>query len=176
MGAILFTLVRIKYFIKTKKAYRTEYHFRLIYWISFSICLQFLAFDTQMLLGTKRFTISPEEYVFATLSIYLDIIYLFSFLLQIMGGGREWCVSPLKAFVLNKLNIQLGFIKLMNQIQLGLSWWITTITFFTIFVRASDLCKQSESHLLFFCFWLCNLVYKLVGFVTMSWHSSCYSP
>ncbi|XP_042263288.1 fas apoptotic inhibitory molecule 2b isoform X1 [Thunnus albacares] len=49
----------------------------------------FLAFDTQLLLGNKRFTISPEEYVFATLSIYLDIIYLFSFLLQIMGGGRE---------------------------------------------------------------------------------------
>ncbi|CAK6955697.1 fas apoptotic inhibitory molecule 2b [Scomber scombrus] len=49
----------------------------------------FLAFDTQMLLGNKRFTISPEEYIFATLSIYLDIIYLFSFLLQIMGGGRD---------------------------------------------------------------------------------------
>ncbi|KAM7401974.1 hypothetical protein PAMP_017251 [Pampus punctatissimus] len=49
----------------------------------------FLAFDTQLLLGNKRFTISPEEYVFATLNIYLDIIYLFSFLLQIMGGGRE---------------------------------------------------------------------------------------
>lgn len=49
----------------------------------------FLAFDTQLLLGNKRFTISPEEYVFATLSLYLDIIYLFSFMLQIMGGGRE---------------------------------------------------------------------------------------
>lgn len=50
---------------------------------------QFLAFDTQLLLGNKRYTISPEEYIFATLSIYLDIIYLFSFLLQIVGGGRE---------------------------------------------------------------------------------------
>uniref|UniRef100_A0A3B4Z269 Protein lifeguard 2 n=1 Tax=Stegastes partitus TaxID=144197 RepID=A0A3B4Z269_9TELE len=49
----------------------------------------FLAFDTQLLLGNKRYTISPEEYVFATLSLYLDIIYLFSFLLQIMGGGHD---------------------------------------------------------------------------------------
>ncbi|XP_074529961.1 fas apoptotic inhibitory molecule 2b isoform X3 [Halichoeres trimaculatus] len=49
----------------------------------------FLAFDTQMLLGNKRYAISPEEYIFATLSLYLDIIYLFSFLLQIMGGGRD---------------------------------------------------------------------------------------
>lgn len=51
---------------------------------------QFLAFDTQLLLGNKRYSISPEEYVFATLSLYLDIIYLFSFLLQLTGGGREW--------------------------------------------------------------------------------------
>lgn len=49
----------------------------------------FLAFDTQMLLGNKRYSISPEEYIFATLSLYLDIIYLFSFLLQILGGGRD---------------------------------------------------------------------------------------
>lgn len=42
-----------------------------------------------MLLGNKRYAISPEEYIFATLSLYLDIIYLFSFLLQIMGEGRE---------------------------------------------------------------------------------------
>ncbi|XP_062255768.1 fas apoptotic inhibitory molecule 2b isoform X1 [Platichthys flesus] len=49
----------------------------------------FLAFDTQMLLGNKRYSISPEEYVFATLSLYLDIIYLFSFLLQIFGNGRQ---------------------------------------------------------------------------------------
>uniref|UniRef100_A0A8D0AXY5 Protein lifeguard 2 n=1 Tax=Sander lucioperca TaxID=283035 RepID=A0A8D0AXY5_SANLU len=55
----------------------------------FSFQSKFLAFDTQMLLGNKRYTISPEEYIFATLSLYLDIIYLFSFLLQIMGGGRE---------------------------------------------------------------------------------------
>nr|XP_033938398.1 protein lifeguard 2-like [Pseudochaenichthys georgianus] len=49
----------------------------------------FLAFDTQLLLGNKRYSISPEEYVFATLSLYLDIIYMFSFLLQIFGGGHR---------------------------------------------------------------------------------------
>ncbi|XP_056129193.1 fas apoptotic inhibitory molecule 2b [Lampris incognitus] len=49
----------------------------------------FLAFDTQLLIGNKSYTLSPEEYIFAALNIYLDIIYLFSFLLQIFGGGRE---------------------------------------------------------------------------------------
>ncbi|XP_056590516.1 fas apoptotic inhibitory molecule 2b [Triplophysa dalaica] len=49
----------------------------------------FLAFDTQLLMGNKQYTISPEEYVFATLSLYLDIVYLFTFLLDIFGYGRE---------------------------------------------------------------------------------------
>ncbi|KAK6319310.1 hypothetical protein J4Q44_G00105210 [Coregonus suidteri] len=49
----------------------------------------FLAFDTQLLIGNKRYTMSPEEYVFATLNLYLDIVYLFSFLLSCFGGGRD---------------------------------------------------------------------------------------
>ncbi|KAM4609765.1 protein lifeguard 2-like [Polymixia lowei] len=49
----------------------------------------FLAFDTQLLMGNKRYTMSPEEYIFATLNIYLDIIYIFSFFLQIFGTKRE---------------------------------------------------------------------------------------
>uniref|UniRef100_A0A667YKE5 Protein lifeguard 2 n=1 Tax=Myripristis murdjan TaxID=586833 RepID=A0A667YKE5_9TELE len=49
----------------------------------------FLAFDTQLLMGNKRYTMSPEEYIFATLSIYLDIIYIFSFFIQIFGTKRE---------------------------------------------------------------------------------------
>ncbi|XP_061759310.1 protein lifeguard 2-like isoform X2 [Nerophis ophidion] len=49
----------------------------------------FLAFDTQLLMGNKRYTISPEEYIFATLSIYLDVVYIFSFFLQIFGTKRE---------------------------------------------------------------------------------------
>uniref|UniRef100_A0A8C8D2T6 Protein lifeguard 2 n=1 Tax=Oncorhynchus tshawytscha TaxID=74940 RepID=A0A8C8D2T6_ONCTS len=48
----------------------------------------FLAFDTQLLMGNKRYTISPEEYVFATLNIYLDIIYIFSFFLSLFGTER----------------------------------------------------------------------------------------
>ncbi|XP_063065673.1 protein lifeguard 2-like [Engraulis encrasicolus] len=46
----------------------------------------FLAFDLQMVMGNRRYTISPEEYIFATLNIYVDIIYIFSFLLQLFGS------------------------------------------------------------------------------------------
>ncbi|EPY86221.1 protein lifeguard 2 [Camelus ferus] len=49
----------------------------------------FLAFDTQLLLGSRRHSLSPEEYIFGALNIYLDIIYIFTFFLQLFGTNRE---------------------------------------------------------------------------------------
>ncbi|XP_020671416.1 protein lifeguard 2 [Pogona vitticeps] len=49
----------------------------------------FLAFDTQLLMGNRRYAMSPEEYIFGALNIYLDIIYIFSFFLQIFGSSRD---------------------------------------------------------------------------------------
>ncbi|XP_021234886.1 protein lifeguard 2 isoform X4 [Numida meleagris] len=53
------------------------------------IFTMFLAFDTQMLMGNRRYSLSPEEYIFGALNIYLDIIYIFSFLLQFFGSSQE---------------------------------------------------------------------------------------
>ena len=50
---------------------------------------QFLAFDTQLLMGSRRHSLSPEEYIFGALNIYLDIIYIFTFFLQLFGTNRE---------------------------------------------------------------------------------------
>ncbi|XP_075409094.1 protein lifeguard 2 [Tenrec ecaudatus] len=49
----------------------------------------FLAFDTQLLMGNRRHSLSPEEYIFGALNIYLDIIYIFTFFLQIFGTNRD---------------------------------------------------------------------------------------
>ncbi|XP_008581157.1 PREDICTED: protein lifeguard 2 isoform X2 [Galeopterus variegatus] len=49
----------------------------------------FLAFDTQLLMGNRRHSLSPEEYIFGALNIYLDIIYIFTFFLQLFGSNRE---------------------------------------------------------------------------------------
>lgn len=46
----------------------------------------FLAIDTQMLIGNKRFKYSPEDYINAALQIYLDICYMFLYILQIFGS------------------------------------------------------------------------------------------
>lgn len=48
----------------------------------------FLAVDTQLLLGNKNLSLSPEEYVFAALNLYLDIIQIFLYLLRILGRSR----------------------------------------------------------------------------------------
>ena len=46
----------------------------------------FLAIDTQLLLGNKRYAFNPEDYVNAALQLYLDISYMFLYILQFAGG------------------------------------------------------------------------------------------
>ncbi|KAL7635118.1 UNVERIFIED_CONTAM: hypothetical protein RMT77_014104 [Armadillidium vulgare] len=50
----------------------------------------YLVFDTQMMLGgNHRNAISPEEYVFAALTLYLDIINIFMYILTLIGYSRD---------------------------------------------------------------------------------------
>ncbi|CAG11983.1 unnamed protein product, partial [Tetraodon nigroviridis] len=48
----------------------------------------FLAVDTQLLLGNKQLALSPEEYVFAALNLYTDIINIFLYILAIIGKAK----------------------------------------------------------------------------------------
>lgn len=46
----------------------------------------YLIYDTQMMLGGKhKLSISPEEYIFAVLTIYLDVIQLFLHIIHLLG-------------------------------------------------------------------------------------------
>ncbi|XP_010001458.1 PREDICTED: protein lifeguard 1 [Chaetura pelagica] len=49
----------------------------------------FLAVDTQLILGNKQLALSPEEYVFAALNLYTDIINIFLYILAIIGRAKE---------------------------------------------------------------------------------------
>lgn len=50
----------------------------------------YIVIDTQMMMGGKhKYSISPEEYIFAALNLYLDIINLFLYILSIVGGSRD---------------------------------------------------------------------------------------
>lgn len=49
----------------------------------------FLLYDIQLVMGGRKYSISPDEYVFAALTIYLDIVNIFMFLLQIFSLTRN---------------------------------------------------------------------------------------
>uniref|UniRef100_UPI00398E62E7 protein lifeguard 1 n=1 Tax=Pristiophorus japonicus TaxID=55135 RepID=UPI00398E62E7 len=49
----------------------------------------FLAADIQLILGRHSVSLTPEEYVFGALIIYLDVINIFLYLLMIIGVGRR---------------------------------------------------------------------------------------
>nr|CAI5839935.1 unnamed protein product [Callosobruchus analis] len=50
----------------------------------------YLVYDTQLMMGGKhKYSISPEEYIFAAINIYIDIVNIFMFVLQIIGHTRD---------------------------------------------------------------------------------------
>ncbi|XP_046396292.1 protein lifeguard 1-like isoform X2 [Ischnura elegans] len=50
----------------------------------------YLVYDTQRMMGgNHKFTISPEEYIFAALCLYIDIVNIFLYILQIIGMSRK---------------------------------------------------------------------------------------
>ncbi|KRZ59485.1 Protein lifeguard 1, partial [Trichinella nativa] len=49
----------------------------------------YLAIDVQMVVGGKRFEISPEDYVFAAVQLLVDIVYIFLYLLEIIGYSKK---------------------------------------------------------------------------------------
>ncbi|KAL5287137.1 hypothetical protein ACFFRR_008210 [Megaselia abdita] len=47
----------------------------------------YLIYDTQLMMGGKhKYSISPEEYIFAALNLYLDVVNLFIYILALVGG------------------------------------------------------------------------------------------
>jgi len=52
------------------------------------IFMLFLIIDVQLIVGGHRLSISPEEYVFAAMQIYLDIVNIFLRLLMIFGERK----------------------------------------------------------------------------------------
>ncbi|CAG4962923.1 unnamed protein product [Colias eurytheme] len=63
---------------------------RLVY-ASLGVLLfsMYLVYDTQLMMGGKhKYSISPEEYIFAALNLYLDIVNIFLYILTILGASK----------------------------------------------------------------------------------------
>merc|ERR1712018_164259 len=51
----------------------------------------YIIMGTQLMMGGKhQYALDPEEYIFASLNLYLDIINLFMYILSIIGNSRNW--------------------------------------------------------------------------------------
>ena len=46
----------------------------------------FLVYDTQLLIGGRKYELTEEEYVFGALTIYIDVIQIFLYILSILGN------------------------------------------------------------------------------------------
>lgn len=91
MGGLLLVLVTSLIMFGIFAAIFNDRILQMVYaWLGALLFSFYLVFDTQLILGGKhRITISPEEYVFAALNLYLDIINLFLYILAIFGGSRS---------------------------------------------------------------------------------------
>lgn len=91
LGGILFVAVIILMLIGILAIFVRGKTMILIYSsigaIIFSV---YLIYDTQMMMGgTHKYSVSPEEYIFAALTLYLDIINIFIYILQIIGAAKD---------------------------------------------------------------------------------------
>jgi hypothetical protein len=70
--------------------YRGEFFHFLIACGGAVVFSMYIVYDTQLMMGgDHKFSISPEEYIFAALNIYMDIINLFLYLLKILRYLNE---------------------------------------------------------------------------------------
>lgn len=91
MGGILFVAVLILLLFGIVAIFVHNKILELVYAslgaLIFSI---YLIYDTQLMMGGKhKYSISPEEYIFAALNLYIDIINIFMYILAIIGNARD---------------------------------------------------------------------------------------
>ena len=53
------------------------------------LSILYLAIDTQLIMGGKRFQLTEEDYIFATLNLYLDFVQLFLFTLGLIRPSSK---------------------------------------------------------------------------------------
>lgn len=49
----------------------------------------YLVFDLQMVMGGHKYELSADEYVFATLNLYMDIINIFLYILRLVSESQR---------------------------------------------------------------------------------------
>uniref|UniRef100_A0AAG5DB88 Uncharacterized protein n=1 Tax=Anopheles atroparvus TaxID=41427 RepID=A0AAG5DB88_ANOAO len=91
MGGFLFTAVLVLFMFGLIAMFFPGKMMTLVYASAGALIFSmYLVYDTQIMLGGEhKYSISPEEYVFAALSLYLDVINIFLHILSIIGSSRN---------------------------------------------------------------------------------------
>ncbi|CAF5046342.1 unnamed protein product, partial [Rotaria sp. Silwood1] len=58
---------------------------RILYTVYAGLGAVFLAVDTQLIMGGKRHEIGAEDHIFASLMLYIDVVYIFLYILMLIG-------------------------------------------------------------------------------------------
>jgi FtsH-binding integral membrane protein len=71
----------------------TVFHSRLMYTIYAGLAallfMVYLAIDIQMIMGGRKYEISPEDHIFAAIQVFLDIVNIFILLLSLFGSSNK---------------------------------------------------------------------------------------
>lgn len=89
-SGLLFVLVMVLFLFGfiTIFTYRYNWYLHIVYGcLGALVFTLFLAFDTQLVMGGRKHELDPEEYVYGALTLYIDIVYIFLFILSIFGAG-----------------------------------------------------------------------------------------
>lgn len=91
MGGILFVGAIILLLLGIVSIFARSHALNMVYAsIGAMLFSVYLIYDTQLMMGGKhKYSISPEEYIFAALNLYLDIINIFIYILTIIGSSRD---------------------------------------------------------------------------------------
>ncbi|OQV23603.1 putative Protein lifeguard 2 [Hypsibius exemplaris] len=68
---------------------RTPWYYGFYSGLIALVFMGFLAYDTQQILGGRRYNLSPEEHVYGALQLYLDVVYIFLGILGISGAASS---------------------------------------------------------------------------------------
>uniref|UniRef100_A0A1I7UN46 Protein lifeguard 2 n=1 Tax=Caenorhabditis tropicalis TaxID=1561998 RepID=A0A1I7UN46_9PELO len=69
-------------------AFKWQFLYSVYSGLAALLMMFYLAIDVQLLMGGRKYELSPEDYIFAAMEIFLDILNIFLMLLNIFGRGR----------------------------------------------------------------------------------------
>uniref|UniRef100_A0A915EAG9 Uncharacterized protein n=1 Tax=Ditylenchus dipsaci TaxID=166011 RepID=A0A915EAG9_9BILA len=70
-------------------AFKVRFLYTIYAGLAALLFMVYLAIDIQMLMGGRKYEISPEDHIFAAIQIFLDIVYIFWMLLSLFGSSNN---------------------------------------------------------------------------------------